>query len=189
MHKVEAHSIASLLRKNHVYLISLCDVLGALACWAVRQSPYTCPDNLDIVIKKASNLMKVDYRWERYADLYLSFFSFRELEQYLAETLEKIPEFVAWNSSKKGNPGVVIVTRYSSPDPDYDFIDLGALYRNVTGLVMSEAEDFRLFNEAFDRRHAYVQPDSRVSTLVSLSSVSKSWLDKCVKQKKARLSD
>ena len=38
---------------------------------------------------------------------------------------------LAWNRPKKGNHEFVFVSRYGGPKPEYDFIDLYALARNV----------------------------------------------------------
>ena len=168
MFESNSHSIAFLMDAKRTYLIVLGDIIGALSCWATRQSPYVCPDNLEYVLKEADRIMKGDYVWEKFSDMYMGYFDFISLEKYLAERLEQIPEFVAWNERKNGNQAPFgISSRFDGArDPDDDFIDLGALYRNIVGQVMTEAEDFRIFNEKFDREHDYKEPTGKDKPII-----------------------
>ena len=65
-------------------------------------------------------------------------------------------DFDNWNKAKKGNAEIVFTSRYSQPDPDYDFIDLDALLCNV---CISLRDDFRrekTFNKKFDDEHELI---------------------------------
>ncbi len=129
-----AHSLTNLdISENYcdVELI-LCrkDFLGPFANWVVRQSPYDVPDiaaalvAFDGFIREVMDFTLAGDSFKR--------FTYAELSDLLTEqTLEKIPAILALNVAKKGKADVVFVTRYSQPHPDYDFIDLGALARNV----------------------------------------------------------
>jgi hypothetical protein len=100
---------------------------GALAQWAVRQSPYTVPDNLGAaVIEFMQQWPHADY--ERLdADV---------LKAEIRAVIERCALVKAWNEPKlQGavNPdyGAAFVSRYETIKPDYDFIDLDALAHNV----------------------------------------------------------
>lgn len=105
------------------YFTSKNAVVGAIANWAVRQSPYVCPDNLESAIKEAH---------ERFPDNEEYFETdCRCLELALRDLFERVPDIMAWNKAKKGDAEYVFVSRYGGPKPDYDFIDLSALAANV----------------------------------------------------------
>ena len=157
--KLEA-SIRSLIDAGHIYIVSTSDIMGGVACWAVRQSPYPVPDNLETVLNKLNIIMSTDNIFkEPSPDFRYSKFDFRDLETYIKSKLETIPEFTDWNNRKnKDNKSEYnFVTRYNVPDPDNDFIDLGALYKNVTGLILTDAEEFRIFNEEFDKEQKEIE--------------------------------
>jgi hypothetical protein len=167
----EAHSIRSLIDDGREYLITLNDVIGAIACWAVRQSPYVCPNRLAKVLKIVEHSMKHcnNGRWNHVAGMHMGNFTFQELEQHLQEHLGCIPEVKKWNQRKNNNAAPIkVTTLYSTgADPDDDFIDLDALYRNIAGQVMSEAEDFRLFNEEFENKYGSESSASGIQVLLA----------------------
>jgi len=122
-------------------------VAGYFAMWAVRQSPYPCPDNLEKVLRRlerqltkyakdrpgANSLMKAEgmFRIDR-----------RSLQEMLLDVLRPMREFQRWNQRKNGNKDTLhFVSRYDDPrkiDPDNEFIDLDALVRNVAMSVEQE---------------------------------------------------
>jgi hypothetical protein len=106
-------------------------LLGTFAKYAVQQSPYHRPDNLEIVLDKLNEAISPAFDK---ADLGVGKFSDHvSLEAFLSRFLAKIPEYVAWNDRKNGNDTAYQFTsRYDKgDDPDNDFIDLNALERNV----------------------------------------------------------
>lgn len=110
--------------------VSLNYVLGSLAKWSVRQSPYISPTML------SGGLLEFQTGWTAtdYEPM-----SSRELESQIFKTFEHCPTIQSWNHPKNGNHTMVFVTRYEGPKPDHDFIDLHALARNVTqDLVLEE---------------------------------------------------
>lgn len=119
--------------KNHV--------LGAVAMWAVRQSPYDVPDELETVLWKLSSEMDATDLFEKEGFSKgwgeLTYYGVREL---LDQKLKGIPEFMAWNERKNGNQSEYKFTsRYDGPEnPDDDFIDLDALIRNVANTIIRE---------------------------------------------------
>ncbi len=107
------------------------ELLGTIAKYAVSQSPYHRPDNLELVLDKLNEAISPVF--DR-ADLGVGEFSDRvSLEAFISRHLAKIPEYVAWNERKNGNEAPLQFTsRYDTGgDPDNDFIDLEALERNV----------------------------------------------------------
>jgi len=125
-------------RDERSFLFSVKDITGAFAMWAVRQSPYNCPDNLDGAIERLEeelhganifNPKRLDF-----AEL-----SCDEIEALLEECFRKITFIKEWNNPKSGHDAEwVPVTRFSQPAPDDDFIDLGALVRNIAHTLIAE---------------------------------------------------
>lgn len=110
---------------------------GAVAMFAVHQSPYACPDNLEGVIKKLDALCAPDF------DVHgmRKFNSFADVEAYLSPRLRSIPEYLAWNDRKNGNTSPFsFVSRFDvESDPDNSFIDLDALERNAAMHIVQQA--------------------------------------------------
>lgn len=106
-------------------------LLASLAKYAVLQSPYPCPDNLEIVIKKFNQMIRRDF-----ADAPLGVKEFVDrasLLNYISPKLALIPEYMQWNERKNGNqaPLQFIDRHHPLADADDDFIDLDALEMNT----------------------------------------------------------
>lgn len=113
-------------------------LLGSLAKWAVAQSPYHRPDNLEKVLDTLHEATKNDFV-ESYV---VTFNDTKQLVGFLNVQLKSIPELAAWNERKNGNQApYAFVSRYDSPSPDDDFIDLDALIRNVANEIIGEQLD------------------------------------------------
>ena len=119
--------------------------MGALADYAVQQSPYHRPDNLEIVLDKFFELIKDELND---SDKYVKKFeSWRECHDWIASKLNTIPEFLLWNERKNGNKapfGFFGVGHHDDGSAtffkskaDNDFIDLDALTRNITNLAIN----------------------------------------------------
>lgn len=120
--------------KQYWITLSMCE--GHLAMWAVRQSPYHCPDHLELVIKmfRCHAIQYFDAAEMRRCDRL-------DLVELLKLSLSPIPEFRQWNERKNGNKSpYAFVDRYSRPKPDDDFIDLDALILNVARDIIRECE-------------------------------------------------
>jgi len=104
-------------------------VIGAFAQAAVRQSPYICPPLLDVGIRQFDNAFTSEDCFET---------NCQELRSDIRKAFEKCPMVQDWNVPKKGKHTVVFVSRHESPMPDYDFIDLGAMARNIAHSVTLE---------------------------------------------------
>lgn len=118
------------------FLVSKEYLLSEVAKWAVAQSPYHRPDNLEIVLDKFNEGMG---KWSN-DNLGFEDFTYKRLIEYLGRELKRIPEFMAWNERKNGNQAQYKFTsRYDRKgDPDDDFIDLDALIRNVANSIVRE---------------------------------------------------
>jgi hypothetical protein len=111
-------------------------VLGALASWAVQQSPYVVPNHLTEALQEFDRALSSDEYFET---------SCKALHEVVRGTFEGCPSILAWNNPRKGSHTIVFSSRYDTPHPDYDFIDLDALARNVSHAVTLE-EKYRLLH-------------------------------------------
>lgn len=115
--------------------VSPSQAAGTLAMWAVRQSPYPVPDNLAVVVSRFAELFPSDeFGLHEVGDQ-------EELYRLVAQISEQIPELLAWNERKNGRDGPGFVSRYDKPSPDDDFIDLSALWNNVSRSIAAEERE------------------------------------------------
>ncbi len=108
-------------------------VAGHLAMWAVRQSPYACPEQMRPALEQFCSAFPGDVNdmseW-RGPD---------ELGDAIWAAIEASPAVLAWNKPASGHSAqIVFSSRYDKPSPDDDFIDLHALARNVERSVWAE---------------------------------------------------
>ncbi len=109
-------------------------VLGQLAQCAVRQTPYLVPTDLGLAIEEMA------YAISGFEEYFYT--SCQSLHELIRRSFDECPAIQAWNVPKKGNHQMVFVSRFETPDPDYDFIDLDALARNVAhGITLQEKYD------------------------------------------------
>lgn len=131
-------------------LITMREVLGALAKSAVQQSPYFVPDQLETALTKFREAFKLPYVYDTMQ--YGYFRTARALEQRIDNAIQQVEEILKWNEpkipSKKGS--VLMVTRYSSVPADHDFIDLDALIRNMRLDVFKSTEKMDLLKLCSD---------------------------------------
>jgi hypothetical protein len=117
---------------------SLC---GHFAMWAVRQSPYPCPDNLAAVLGR---LKVAATAWCAHDPYTVSNFPMRmatqhELTLFVHRFVHNDPDVQAWNQPRSGHTAAfIVVSRYDRPAPDDDIIDLDALTRNVCRTTWEE---------------------------------------------------
>lgn len=115
-------------------LVSADQVAGALAMWAIRQSPYPCPGNLGFVVERFTALWPVADQFG-----FRSYPSEDALFDEIKRVCEDIPELLAWNEPKSEHGAeMVFVSRYGGPEADDDFIDLYALWGNTARTVWAE---------------------------------------------------
>ena len=123
----------SIYYRDREYWYMRSDFLGAFAYWVVAQSPYDTPD-----ITSALEAFG-EYVSKRIADGEAEKFTYNDLSQFISDAVfESIPEIEKLNHPKVSS-GSGYDNRHSEPHPDYDFIDLGALARNVFYMLLREA--------------------------------------------------
>lgn len=118
------------INSGQTALIGLKQVLGSFADWAVRQSPYPYPENLE----EAIGLLNAHAEQTFFKDATYGFqkCELRELRDWLESFIENTPVVAAWNVPKIDTGAEFrMVDRYSEPKADHDFIDLGALAKNI----------------------------------------------------------
>ena len=109
-------------------------VVGHFAMWAVRQSPYLLPEELE---KGIGDFDKYLISNINAGKEYMIETTYKELRDIIRNAITKSDTISLWNIAKKGT-GPIFVTRYDEPEPDYDFIALDALARNVAHSVWLE---------------------------------------------------
>lgn len=109
-------------------------VVGHFAMWAVRQSPYLLPEELDKGIEEFDKQLHSNIKA---GNVTLIETTYSDLKGNIENAISNSKIISSWNVSKKGS-GPVFVSSYSEPKPDYDFIDLDALSRNIAQSVWLE---------------------------------------------------
>lgn len=110
-------------------------VIGELARWAIQQHPYGRPEGL---FELGAKIAEAAQSWEigQPSLKMREFESWQDFERWLDGILLGDPIMVAWNTPKSGHAqSIVASSRYWTPKPEYDFIDLDALIRNVARSV------------------------------------------------------
>ena len=124
-------------------LVSSRGLLGAVAKWAVEQSPYPRPDNLEVVLDALYARTSPTFDGGELG--FIAFVDGRSLVEFIRENLRAIPEYLAWNERKNGRGGNGFSSAGEHDDgsvtlrwakADDDFIDLDALERNVANELL-----------------------------------------------------
>lgn len=117
------------------------DLLGTLAKWAIRQSPYHRPDGLEKVLDTVHSTSAEIFKGGSLG--YIEFNTVDELETFIRDQVVDIPELLAWNEPKNPSDAPFKFTsRYDTgDDPDNDFIDLDALISNIVRDCLREYSD------------------------------------------------
>ena len=118
--------------KDREYWFMRSDFMGAFAYWVVAQSPYDAPyftQALKAFEKYIANHIE---------DGIPKQFTYNELSEFINEDIfETIPEINLLNRPLISS-GQAYDNRYNEPHPNFDFIDLGALARNVFYMLLRE---------------------------------------------------
>lgn len=111
-------------------LLSIKSIVSTTAMWAVKQSPYAYPKNLEVALKYLSGYVKSRLK---FCDLGFTSITTEDLRTFLIKAYEETPEIEAWNEPKIDTGSIMqgSSSRYHTPKPDYAFIDLHAMARNV----------------------------------------------------------
>lgn len=108
------------------------DITGIAAKWAIQQSPYIMPHNLEDAICDLTIALEEIWKKEESTAGMLEF-NYYQMYELIKKMIYSISSITKWNEPRiKHNKQHVFVTRYSNIEPDDDFIDLDALCRNVT---------------------------------------------------------
>ena len=105
-------------------------VVGHFAMWAVRQSPYLLPEELGKGIEEFSQGCG-------FGNESLLETTCAGLQKIVEDGISKSAVIASWNVAKKG-AGPVFLTRYTKPKPDYNFIALDAMAKNIAHSVWLE---------------------------------------------------
>lgn len=125
IHKLTNKDISDQYRGLEMHMMRK-DFTGQFVRWVVEQSPYEVPD-IAAALEGFNN-----YITKVMAGETVKKFSYDELSAIIHEDeFEKIPAVLALNVAKINSGAVVWVDRRTKPHPDYDFISLGALARNM----------------------------------------------------------
>ncbi len=120
--------------KETEFLLMQSDFMGAFAYWVVVQSPYPTPD--------IGEPLKGFYRYisGKVADGEVKKMTQKEIWEVLSdEVFESIPEVEKLNHAKIEREGFIASSsRYHKTKLDYDYIDLGALARNIGYMLMRQ---------------------------------------------------
>ncbi len=130
------------------------DITQGLAKYAISQSPYPCPDNLEDVIKYLDACLEKEVDWQECMGM--AKLSLCDINKLLYDILyeQGVSYFDNWNKSKKGNVEIQFVSRDSlKGDPDYDFIDLDALLGNVCLDIRMERRASDKFDKEFEEKY------------------------------------
>lgn len=132
-------------RDERKHIVEFSELLGAVLFWAVRQSPYAHPDDLQGAAEQLAAAFDRELEWnENHKNFKYVKLSCYEIRTTLEAVFEKCPAVMAWNEPKsKHGHSFVCTSRYGGPDPDDDIIGLGALARNASHTIVLE----RLYEE------------------------------------------
>lgn len=130
-------------RDNSEKYFSLSHILGAFSMYAIRQSPYTCPENLGSAIEQLEIRLRDRLDFDKYEFCSVSC---RSIHVLLEDLFQEVPMIMAWNKKKIEGHNCVS-SDHPDWNPDFDFIDLGALARNISHVMISEyLVDHRIFD-------------------------------------------
>ncbi len=131
-HKLTNRDISTYHRGDEYYFMRS-DFLGAFAHWVVVQSPYDAPD------MAAALAAFAEYVGKRVQSGMPEKFTYDDLSEFISDKVfESISEIEALNHPRvSSGPGYE--NRHKKMHPDYDFIGLGALARNVFYMILRES--------------------------------------------------
>jgi hypothetical protein len=133
--------------------LTLGQVAGEVARWAVRQDPFHRPLALPQALVAFQAAAAGDFDGQGMAHL-----TPRRLEELLRRHLLAVDIVQAWNRPVSGHERrIVFTSRYGGPRPEDDFIDLDALVRNIVVGCFAEADAAAAFDAAQVARYAAQQ--------------------------------
>jgi hypothetical protein len=104
-------------------------LLGSLAKWAVRLSPYRAPAWLEVGLEQFDREWPFeDWTPMRHGDFTTQIFN----------TIQRCPTIMGWNQPRKGVKDYAVHALIEPPEPDVTYIDLIALAKCVAQDVILE---------------------------------------------------
>lgn len=120
--------------RDKKFYVSRQDILSSLAYWLTFQSPYDAPDIWEAIINFNEYLLNNVFSVNE--AIINKDFSYDELKKVInTKVFESIPSIEKLNDPKISS-GKGYKNRHIKYSPDYDFIDLDALARNVFFMVL-----------------------------------------------------
>lgn len=118
------------------FLVSIKDVTGATSMWATKQSPYKYPHRLGPAMLDLEDALKIAFKFD---DMFAET-TIEELRVKLIAIFESVEDIANWNKPKIQTDNIVqgSISGHHTTKPDYDFIDLHALARNVAHTIGRE---------------------------------------------------
>ncbi len=116
--------------------MTLSTIEGHIAMWAVRQSPYHFPDDLQGALRVFRTRMEPICDENQMIELDRDTLKKLIHQLFLSQGI-----VTSWNQRRNQREGYGFVSRYSKPQPDDDFIDLDALTANVVTSVFRELQE------------------------------------------------
>ena len=123
------------LHRNKKYWLMKSDFMSAFSYWLVSQSPYNAPDITNALIAFEKYVDKKIVKDNKVIGL-----RYNQLKKLINEKVfENIQEIEIFNHPKIDTGATIMFSsRYDQPKPDYDFVDLGALARNIFYMILRE---------------------------------------------------
>lgn len=122
--------------------VSVNDIMGEIAKYAILQSPYLFPKDLEKALVEFERAITSLLEKKEIPDTpgqrrYYQLDDRWDLEEVIMVAIGKCPLIVAWNEPKKGKERefMFVSMHDGKRDPDYDFIDLHALAGNVANAL------------------------------------------------------
>ncbi len=131
------------------------NITGAFAKWAIRQSSYHCPSNLEQVVSYLSACLLKEVEWGE--DYSIAELSLCDINKLLYDILyeQGISYFDDWNKPKKEwrETDYDCLGDAERNDPDYGYIDLDALLHNACLDIRDERRRDDEFDEKFEEEN------------------------------------
>jgi len=124
------------------------DIIASFAKSACRLSPYGCPDNLNEICGYLNATIHRYFSWDKH---HMIEASLCEINKALYDILyeQGISQFDAWNEPKREPSQEERILNYDDRDPNTNFMDLDALFRNVCLDIRMERRANRVFDRNF----------------------------------------
>lgn len=116
------------------------DILSGTAKWATALSPYTVPNNLEIVLNKLADILAPEFVGAGVTGALGK--TYYEIKDFIRKYFEQIPEITAWNDKKDPK----------SDGPDGDFIDITAVIISIANDIVSETVSINISEEILESR-------------------------------------